>query len=75
MATRSLSPKRAAERIQRHRVAVRVLALMRAKRIVLAQIRAKGKGSVQHLQRSHVGVCCVQNSDKCTERERRSSLT
>ena len=42
-ATRSLSPKRVAEIMQRHRHAVMVLALMRAKKTVQAQIRAKGQ--------------------------------
>src|SRR5262249_29764518 len=41
MASRSLSPKRIQERVQRHRQAVMVLALMRAKN--MAQIRAKGQ--------------------------------
>jgi hypothetical protein len=41
-ATRSLSPKRALERMQRHRHAVILLALQRAKRSVQAGIRAKG---------------------------------
>jgi hypothetical protein len=43
MATRSLSPKRAAERMQRFNCAVRTIALYRAKRAVQAQIRAKGE--------------------------------
>jgi hypothetical protein len=43
MATRSLSPKRAAERMQRFRSAVRTIALLRAKKAVQAQIRAKGE--------------------------------
>lgn len=42
MATRSLSPKRIAERMQRHRLAVRVLAMQRAKQAVREDIRAKG---------------------------------
>jgi hypothetical protein len=42
-ATRSLSPKRALERIQRHRQAVIVLALLRAKKVVKANIRARGQ--------------------------------
>ena len=42
-ATSILSPKRAAERMRRHQLAVRVLALMRAKKAVQAQIRAKGQ--------------------------------
>ena len=42
MATRSLSPKRIAERLREHRHAVAVLALMRAKKTVQAQIRAEG---------------------------------
>jgi hypothetical protein len=43
MATRSLSPKRAAERLQRFNSAVRTLALYRAKKAVQAQIRARGQ--------------------------------
>ena len=43
MATRSLSPKRTAERMRQHRHAVMVLALMRAKTAVQMQIRAKGQ--------------------------------
>lgn len=43
MATRSLSPKRAADRLRQHQLAVRVLALQRAKKSVQAQIRAKGQ--------------------------------
>ena len=43
MATRSLSPKRAAERMQRFNCAVRTIALYRAKRAVQAQIRARGE--------------------------------
>jgi hypothetical protein len=43
MATRSLSPKRAAERMQRFQHAVRVIALMRAKKAIQAQIRARGE--------------------------------
>ena len=43
MATRSLSPKRAAERMQRFQHAVRVIALLRAKKAVQAQIRARGE--------------------------------
>jgi hypothetical protein len=42
-ATNSLSPKRALERMQRHRHAVIVLALQRAKKVVQANIRAKGQ--------------------------------
>lgn len=42
MANVSLSPK-ALERIRRHQLAVRVLALMRAKKAVQVQIRAKGQ--------------------------------
>ena len=42
-ATRSLSPNRALERMQRHRHAVMVLALQRAKKVVQADIRAKGQ--------------------------------
>jgi hypothetical protein len=42
-ATRSLSPKLALERMQRHRHAVMVLAMQRAKKAVLATIRAKGQ--------------------------------
>ena len=41
-ATRSLSPKLALERMQRHRHAVILLALQRCKRSVQARIRAKG---------------------------------
>jgi hypothetical protein len=41
-ATRSLSPKRAAERMQRFNSAVRTIALYRAKKAVQAQIRARG---------------------------------
>jgi hypothetical protein len=43
MAARNLSPKQIAERTQRHRRAVMVLALQRAKAAVLAQIRADGQ--------------------------------
>jgi hypothetical protein len=43
MATRSLSPKRAAERMQRFNSAVRTIALYRAKKAVQAQIRARGE--------------------------------
>jgi hypothetical protein len=43
MATRSLSPKRIAERLREHHHAVLVLALMRAKKTVRAQIRARGQ--------------------------------
>ena len=42
-ATISLSPKRTLERMQRHRHAVMVLALQRAKKAVQANIRAKGQ--------------------------------
>jgi hypothetical protein len=42
-ATRSLSPKRAAERMQRFQSAVRTIALFRAKKAVQAQIRARGE--------------------------------
>ena len=38
----SLSPKRAAERMRQHRYAVFVLAMQRAKKSVLAQLRAQG---------------------------------
>jgi hypothetical protein len=41
MATRSLSPKRALERMQQYRQAIRTLALQRAKQSVRANIRAK----------------------------------
>jgi hypothetical protein len=43
MATRSLSPKRAAERMQRFQSAVRTIALFKAKKAVQAQIRARGE--------------------------------
>jgi DNA-binding PucR family transcriptional regulator len=43
MATRSLLPKQILERMQRHRHAVIVLAMQRAKRVVQANIRAKGQ--------------------------------
>ena len=42
-ATRSLSPKRAAERIRQHRAAIMVLAMQAAKRAVKALIRARGQ--------------------------------
>ena len=42
-AKRSLSPKRLQERLQRHRQAVFVLAMQRAKKVVQANIRAKGQ--------------------------------
>ena len=42
MATRSLSPKRTAERIQRHRHAVLVLAHQSARKAIKAQLRAEG---------------------------------
>jgi hypothetical protein len=42
MATRSLPPKRALEKLRQHRHAVLTLALMRAKKAVQANIRAKG---------------------------------
>jgi hypothetical protein len=42
MAAVSLSPKRAAERMRQHRHAVMVLARQSAKKLVVAQIRAKG---------------------------------
>jgi hypothetical protein len=42
-AARSLSPKQILERMQRHRHAVAVLALMQAKKAVQTQIRAKGQ--------------------------------
>jgi hypothetical protein len=42
-ATRTLSPKRVLERLQRHRRAVIALAHQRAKRLVQASIRAKGQ--------------------------------
>ena len=42
MAAASLSPKRAAERMRQHRHAVMVLARQSAKKLVVAQIRAKG---------------------------------
>ena len=42
-ATISLSPKRTLERMQRHRHAVMVLAMQRAKKAVQANIRAKGQ--------------------------------
>jgi len=41
-ATRSLSPNRALERMRRHRHAAIVLALQRAKKSVLSQLRAQG---------------------------------
>jgi len=41
-AIRSLSSKRALERIRRHRHAVIVLAMQRAKKSVLTQLRAQG---------------------------------
>jgi hypothetical protein len=41
-ATRSLSPKRALEKIQRHRHAVIVLAMQSAKKSAIAQLRAQG---------------------------------
>jgi hypothetical protein len=41
-ANRSLSPKLALERTRRHRYAVFVLAMQRAKKSVLAQLRAQG---------------------------------
>jgi hypothetical protein len=41
-AKRSLSPKRAAERMRQHRHAVMVLAMQSAKRTVKAHIRAQG---------------------------------
>ncbi len=43
MATRTLSPKRALERLRQYRAAVCTLALQRAKRIVQTHIRAKGQ--------------------------------
>jgi hypothetical protein len=43
MATRSLSPKRAAERMQRFQAAVRTIALFKAKKAVQAQIKARGQ--------------------------------
>ena len=43
MATRSLSPKRAAERMRRFQSAVRTIALFKAKKLVQAQIRARGQ--------------------------------
>ena len=43
MATRSLSPKRAAERMQPFQSAVRIIALSKAKKAVQAQIRAWGE--------------------------------
>src|SRR5262245_60996319 len=43
MATTSLSPKRALERLRQHRAAVIALALQRAKKAVQADIRAKGQ--------------------------------
>lgn len=42
-ATRSLSPKRAAERMQRFHSAVRIIAMLQAKRAVKEEIRAKGQ--------------------------------
>jgi len=42
MARRSLSPKRAAERMRQHRHAVMVMAMLRAQRAVQADIRAQG---------------------------------
>jgi hypothetical protein len=42
MAIRSLSPKRAAERMRQHRHAVVVLARQSAKKLVVAQIHTKG---------------------------------
>jgi hypothetical protein len=48
MATRSLSPKRAAERMQRFRSAVRTIALFKAKKAVQAQIRARGERIAQY---------------------------
>jgi hypothetical protein len=49
-ATRSLSPKRAAERMQRFQSAIRTIALFRAKKAVQAQIRARGERIA--------GYCC-----------------
>jgi hypothetical protein len=43
MATRSLSPKRVAERLQRFRSAVMTIAHYQAKQAVKAQIRARGE--------------------------------
>jgi hypothetical protein len=43
MATQSLSPKRAAEGMQRFQSAVRTIALVRAKKAVQARIRARGE--------------------------------
>ena len=43
MAAPSLSPKRAAEGLQRFHSAVRTIALYRAKKAVQAQIRARGE--------------------------------
>jgi hypothetical protein len=42
MASTSLSPKRAAERMRQHRHAIMVLAMQSAKRTVKAHIRAQG---------------------------------
>ena len=41
-ATRSLSPKQIQERIQQHRQAVMMLALMRAKKAIKARLRSQG---------------------------------
>jgi hypothetical protein len=42
MATRSLSPKRALEKLRQHRHAVAVLTLQRAKKAVERQLQAQG---------------------------------
>ena len=42
MATRSLSPKRAAERMRQHRHAVMVLAMQSATKAIKLQLRAQG---------------------------------
>jgi hypothetical protein len=53
MATRSLSPKQIQERIQQHRQAVMVLALMRAKKAINAKLKAQGVRVTQ---------CCLRSS-------------
>jgi hypothetical protein len=54
-ASRSLSPKRALERMRRYRHAVIVLAMQRAKKSVLAELRAQGLRP-QHFSSREISV-------------------
>jgi hypothetical protein len=66
-ATRSLSPKRALEKMQRHHHAVIVLARQSAKKSVLAQLRARGL-RVAHFSAREISLLADAEFERNRER-------